>query len=266
MKKNNIDKELAELAVLKKQVENSLKGAPQGELRCEMARGKYPQYYIKQDEEKDRYPKGRYLKNEESSLAKKLAQRDYDIEMLKRIERRERTLKRLKKSDIEDDLRWAFNKLPEARKRIVLPYIKPDDIMIKEWHEKAEEIKNIYKPDKEYITEKGEIVRSKSEKMIADKLYYRNIPYIYEKPLKLSGNRIVYPDFTVLNINTRETYYYEHFGMMDDNEYCKNALDKIGLYSANDICIGEKLIVTFESSAKGIDMKQLEKYIDKYLI
>ena len=52
----------------------------------------------------------------------------------------------------------------------------------------------------------------------------------------------------------------------EDNEYCKNALDKIGLYSANDICIGEKLIVTFESSAKGIDMKQVEKYIDKYLI
>ena len=49
------------------------------------------------------------------------------------------------------------------------------------------------------LTEKGERVRSKSEKIIADYFYRKNILYKYEKPLYLNGYGIVYPDFTLLS-------------------------------------------------------------------
>ena len=51
----------------------------------------------------------------------------------------------------------------------------------------------------EYYTIKGERVRSKSEKIIADELYRYQIPYKYEFPLTLAThnrNIQLYPDFT----------------------------------------------------------------------
>ena len=48
--------------------------------------------------------------------------------------------------------------------------------------------------DIEILTEKGESVKSKSEKIIADKLNMMNIPYCYEVPLYLKGYGYVKPD------------------------------------------------------------------------
>jgi hypothetical protein len=39
-------------------------------------------------------------------------------------------------------------------------------------------------------------VRSKSELVIADKLYSRSIEYAYEQPLAIGEGRLRYPDFT----------------------------------------------------------------------
>ena len=46
-------------------------------------------------------------------------------------------------------------------------------------------------------TERGDLVRSKSELVIADKLFSRGIDYVYEQPLDLGGGRVRYPDFTI---------------------------------------------------------------------
>ena len=64
-------------------------------------------------------------------------------------------------------------------------------------------------------TERGERVRSKSEKILADYFYSHNIPYKYEHPLYLTGFGIVYPDFTVLSQRTRHEMYWEHNGRME---------------------------------------------------
>ena len=58
--------------------------------------------------------------------------------------------------------------------------------------------------DNAIITEKGEAVRSKSEKIIADKLYMKEIPYVYEQPLYLKGYGYVVPDFKILNVRTKK--------------------------------------------------------------
>lgn len=48
-------------------------------------------------------------------------------------------------------------------------------------------------------TERGELVRSKSELVIADKLHARSVDYAYEQPLTLSNGRTKYPDFTIVD-------------------------------------------------------------------
>ena len=59
------------------------------------------------------------------------------------------------------------------------------------------------------------MLRSKSEAMIEQALFYANIPYRYECKLELD-NKILYPDFTMLHPETKEKYYWEHMGMMDN--------------------------------------------------
>ena len=68
-------------------------------------------------------------------------------------------------------------------------------------------------------TERGELVRSKSELVIADKLHARGIEYAYEQPLVLPDGRIRYPDFTIADHARGVTYYWEHLGLLDDPGY-----------------------------------------------
>ena len=65
-------------------------------------------------------------------------------------------------------------------------------------------------------TERGDLVRSKSELVIADKLHARGIDYAYEQPLVLPNDRTRYPDFTIADHARGVTFYWEHLGMLDD--------------------------------------------------
>ena len=68
-------------------------------------------------------------------------------------------------------------------------------------------------------TERGDLVRSKSELVIADKLHARGIDYAYEQPLVLLNGRTRYPDFTIADHARGVTFYWEHLGMLDDHGY-----------------------------------------------
>ncbi len=68
-------------------------------------------------------------------------------------------------------------------------------------------------------TERDDLVRSKSELVIADKLHARGIDYAYEQPLVLSNGRTRYPDFTIADHALGVTFYWEHLGMLDDPGY-----------------------------------------------
>ena len=115
------------------------------------------------------------------------------------------------------------------------------------------------------LTEKGEQVRSKSEKILADYFYRKNILYKYEKPLYLRGYGMVYPDFTFLSSKTGQEIYWEHEGMMDKPEYARSAIRKIESYQKNGIYIGEKLILTFETEQNILNQNIIASLADKYL-
>lgn len=262
MQKKDYRNELRELSRLKKVVQASLKKAPEGRIRCEMAQGRYPQYYIILEEEREQYPRGRFLHKEEQETAKTYAQKEYDRLMLKEIERREKVIRFLARHGDEVDYLGVYEGMAQAKRRLVEPYFTPDEEFRREWENAESEQRNSYPFINGFTTERGELVRSKSEKIIADKLFLKDIPYKYEAALQL-GSRVIFPDFTILRMNTREEVYLEHFGMMDDPEYCKKALDKIEEYEGAGICLGEKLFVTFESSEKPININQVNNLINR---
>ena len=56
----------------------------------------------------------------------------------------------------------------------------------------------------------------------------------------MNGYGIVYPDFTLLSRKTGKEIYWEHEGMMDDQEYARKAVQKIDL-------INEQIFIMEES-------------------
>lgn len=120
----------------------------------------------------------------------------------------------------------------------------------------------------EYYTTNNERVRSKSEKIIADELHMKHIPYKYEMPIQLvNRGRIIqiYPDFTVLNKNTGKKWIIEHLGMMDKESYYENAMYKLDLYERNGWLQGKNLILLHESSVSPLNTVVVKQYIEEYL-
>ena len=92
----------------------------------------------------------------------------------------------------------------------------------------------------------------------------KKIPHRYESPIFLRGIGIVYPDFTVLNVRLQKEFYWEHFGMMEHQEYAEYAIQRIGIYEKNGILPGNQLILTFETKRNPINQKTLWQTILRY--
>lgn len=108
-------------------------------------------------------------------------------------------------------------------------------------------------------TVRGELVRSKSEVIIANALYYHHLEYVYEPELTLEG-RVKRPDFKVVDDDTGEEWYWEHCGMMDDPKYRKRWEDKKAFYKKNGIEKGKNLIVTYDLNGS-LDSQKVEDII-----
>ena len=115
--------------------------------------------------------------------------------------------------------------------------------------------------EKVYPTQKDEMVRSKSEVMLADMYNELGIPYRYEAELCMGSGKKKYPDFTLLKVDTREIIYHEHLGLMDDEKYRKMNLMKLEEYRRNGIFFGKNLIVTFEADGCYLNIKEIRKMI-----
>lgn len=157
-------------------------------------------------------------------------------------------------------------KLHTQRQLLVTPVEPIWEKELVRWYDSEYHGKELYEGTAEIVTEKGERVRSKSEKILADYFYRNNILYQYERPLYLKGYGTVYPDFTFLSKKTRKEIYWEHEGMMDKPEYAKSAVKKIESYQRNGIHLGERLILTFETELTVLNSQIVEELVERYLV
>ena len=125
---------------------------------------------------------------------------------------------------------------------------------------------NPFPEDIFYLTNKGEKVRSKSEKILADMFYKWNIPYCYEAKLNLKNMKTIYPDFTLLRICDRKTIYWEHFGLADDGEYATKALIKCALYESEGYAPGEDFLFSVESKSTPLNIREIEKKVKEFFM
>ena len=151
------------------------------------------------------------------------------------------------------------------RQRLIQPVEPTWEQQLREWMSKDYKGKEFREDTPVILTEQGERVRSKSEKILADYFTRKGIDYKYECPLHLKGYGVVYPDFTILSKKTRQEIYWEHDGRMDDPMYAQSAVRKIQAYEENDIYPGERLILTFETQKNILNTKMIEKMVCRYL-
>ena len=112
-------------------------------------------------------------------------------------------------------------------------------------------------------TVRGELVRSKSEVIIANALHYNKLDYEYEPELKLEGY-VKRPDFKVEDYDTGVVWYWEHCGMMTDPQYKKRWEEKKKFYEKNGIVEGKNLIVTYDDERGGLDASFIQKIIEEH--
>ncbi|QQA74527.1 AAA family ATPase [Pectobacterium parmentieri] len=124
-----------------------------------------------------------------------------------------------------------------------------------------------------YLTDNGELVRSKSEWIIAAKLKAAGIKYQYEQPLILDGVER-YPDFTIRDEDAGIVWYWEHNGMLNDSEYRARWERKKSAYHNANIYISEQqnskdcvgiLLTTEEGNGTGLDLSSIDANINLIL-
>jgi hypothetical protein len=110
-----------------------------------------------------------------------------------------------------------------------------------------------------------ELVRSKSEVIIADALFDCGIDYAYEKELDLGENGIKSPDFTIEDVESGPLFYWEHCGMMGDASYRRRWEAKREAYEKHGIIEGKNLIVSYDDTNGGINSQEIRALIERYL-
>lgn len=256
--KNRLD----ELISIQAIIENSLSAMPPGKIHiCKKAVG--VQFYLR-NEPSD--IGGVYLSKKQPSKIAKYLQKTYEEKLLKLIikERKQLELFLTKSEQIPLEVQYLYSNEDPEIKKLIDPYDVSDEDFVAAWEMATFAPKIIGDNVPEYITDKGERVRSKSELAIANTLYKLKIPYKYECPLKLSNGIIIYPDFTVLNIVERKILYWEHRGMMDDRTYVNHAITRVKDYRSSGIILGRNLIITEETATTPLGTSDIMNVISAY--
>lgn len=101
-----------------------------------------------------------------------------------------------------------------------------------------------YTEQYKHVTDRGDLVASKSEEIIANLLFSRRIRYEYERPLVI-GQWHLKPDFTVWRPDGT-MLIWEHAGLMHVEKYAKKFREKLRVYESAGFVPQKNLIVTVD--------------------
>lgn len=284
-------KEIIRLEKMMKKIDGFLIHAPEGCLKWQNRKKKtyyYHQYMEKTDEVNANLDKEtnevigeqtdkstrkwnrKYISGENISLAKELAKKHYYIVLKNIIQKRLKALNKLVKDYPAKEIEAIYDDLCDERKVLVEPIETTIKEKVKKWQEEVYEKNTSFPENLRYETEQGDIVRSKSEVIIANILYQhrKDILYKYEKPLEVIENgrkKTIYPDFTIMNVHTGKVVYWEHAGLMDDAFYASEFVKKINTYIANGLLPGKDVVFSFEAKENTLDIRAVKKMVSSML-
>ncbi len=227
---DSLIKRLAALNIALEQKRKELKDHPEGHLRIAQTSHK-PQYYHYIEPKEF---KGVFIPRSNDDLARQLAQKDYDLKVVKLLENEihamTRCLRQLCRggrlpaanSSTATKLGELYAKMCPARQRLVTPVTLTAEQYTKQWL-------SVTWP---------------------------------QRPFSIVT---LHPDFLCLNVKSRSEFYWEHFGLMDNPDYSNNAAGKLRLYTENGIIAGRNLIITMETQSEPLTTRLVERIIKDLL-
>lgn len=243
---------------------------PKGYLKYQDRGGRTFYYHMQKNEATGKVEK-RYIKKSEEDLARRLAQKQYYSRIRPIVEMNKQLLEKMLKRYDEDGINREYDRLPIYRKILIIPILGSKEEIIRRWYKKANGSMAPYPEYRVYKTEQGELVRSKSEVIIANALYaHRDVLlYEYERPLEVvrSGHKsIIHPDFTILNLKTGRIKYWEHAGILDAGKYADDFVERERIYINNDFLPGVDLIHSYETSNTPLNIDTIRQIINKQIL
>ena len=160
-----------------------------------------------------------HISEKDVGLAGALAEKGYFLKIKPIIEKQLIALKRFSEEYRSQEIDYEYDRLCEARKTLMNPIQRSTQLILERWNNEVYEPNNKYPDRLRYETDNGELVRSKSELIIANALAREkeHLLYKYERPVKIMTNgaeQVSYQDFTVLNIRTGKITFWEHTGSL----------------------------------------------------
>lgn len=244
-----------------------MSNAPEGGLKIQNRCGKTYYYHQYKDAGKDSYVKS-YIDRKNEKLARRLAQKGYYTKVKPLLVEQLQILEALDIVYSAEKLDGIYDMLTEERKQLIIPIRISAKEKIRIWQSESYEPCRKYPENLKYETDNGELVRSKSEVIIANTLakYSEYLLYKYERPLeiKISGHpQIIYPDFTIINIHTGKITYWEHAGRMGDEKYADDFVRKMNIYTENGFFQGEDVIITYETMNHPLNIHNVKMIVKK---
>lgn len=114
-------------------------------------------------------------------------------------------------------------------------------------------------------TLKGEMVRSKSEVLLANLLYNKGIPYHYEENLNLPEG-VLAPDFKIAVRSERRFKLLEHCGLIGNEKYARSFTWKMQTYIRNGYMPWRDVFFTFDDLNGSIDTRAISEMMDSYFL
>jgi len=235
-----------------------LQSLPEGKLLC-THNGNYSKWYLSNGASPI------YIPKKERQFAAKLAERNYLSLLLEDLQQECRALDAyLQHHRTTKSAEHFLSHSPEHR-NLIFSAALPLSAELSDW------INTPYKQNPKHPEQlvhrsvSGHMLRSKSEVFIDMALFNNKLPFRYECALIL-GDVVLYPDFTIRHPKTGKTYYWEHFGRMDDPSYIKNACSKLEIYTSHGIVPSIHLITTYETRNHPLNPSVIEQIIEEYFL
>lgn len=243
------------------------KDAPEGFLNYQERNGKLFYYQMVQDKRNGRRKKT-YIKRKDILLAKRLAQKSYYAQVEDVAEKNKAELERFIRRYDADGINEAYEMMSDVKQALILPILGSKEYALGKWKEQKGTNTASHPELRIYETHQGELVRSKSEVIIANALFQKKdeLLYVYEAELALNvgvKKVIFHPDFKVLNIRTGRIVYWEHFGMLDNPYYASDFTNKINTYINSGYILGKDLFISVETSEIPLDTRSVKRIINE---
>lgn len=168
----------------------------------------------------------------------------------------------MKKERLENKLRIVERDIPLLGKTVrnYLP-VYPDG---QQWAEMEPE-QNKYMWEERKHLYRGVYYRSKSEAVIAMLLESYGLEFKYEVAIEVNG-RTFYPDFVIRRKRDGKIILWEHFGLINDEDYRQGMFKKLAAYHDAGYDIWNNLIISFDNKNGSLDIDSIEKIITLYLL